>query len=335
MSEKCFIKERVSVITPVYNGEQYLSGMLDSVLAQTYSDIEMILVDDGSTDHTAEVAETYQKKFERKGYRFHFVLSEHKNASAAINHGLPYVTGEYLIWPDSDDRLEPESVAKRVAFLKNHLEYGAVRSLSYYLDAKNGERTKADERRGNLDNEKIFWDILNARTFVCCGCYMLRSEAFFDIYPERCIPVSDVGQNFQMLLPFMYHYRCYTIREELYGVTVRAGSHSRTYLTREQEIKKLQDYEILVDTIADICQIHDKESKKRILSWKMEQRYRFSEKYRDKKLASSCLCYLWKEKRISFFKLIKREFMIHVENEKIRKIAYNCNLAVSRLIGKD
>lgn len=274
-------KGRVSVVTPVYNGESYLSGMLDSVLAQTYPDIEMILVDDGSADGTIKAAEEYREKFAARGYGYRIVAAEHKNASGAINAGLPHVTGEYLIWPDSDDILEPESVAKRVEYLRKHPEYQCVRSLSYYFDQETGALLDtADEQTGDLNREELFWDILELRTFVCCGCYMLKSADFFAVYPERRIPEYDVGQNFQMLLPFMYGHRCPTIREKLYGVAVRRSSHSRRKLTQAQEEKKYADYEMLVDDIAEICGIEDKESKKRLLCWKARRRYRISLKYR-------------------------------------------------------
>ena len=115
--ESGFQKGRVSVVTPVYNGESHLRRMLDSVLEQTCQQVEMILVDDGSADGTVRIAEGYLEKFARRGYDFRIVKAEHKNASAAINQGLLLVTGEYLIWPDSDDVLEPESIKKRVEFL--------------------------------------------------------------------------------------------------------------------------------------------------------------------------------------------------------------------------
>ena len=135
-AEKCkFIKNKVSVVTPVFNGESHLERMLDSILGQTYQELEMILVDDGSTDNTALVAEGCQKKFEDKGLEFRIIKAEHRNASAAINQGLPYVTGEYLVWPDSDDILEPDSIGKRVAFFKTQTQYNWVRTLADYFEA--------------------------------------------------------------------------------------------------------------------------------------------------------------------------------------------------------
>ena len=85
-------KGLVSCVTPVYNGEKYLARMLDSILNQTYPFVEMILVDDGSTDCTMEIAESYRERFEEKQYSYQIVRTEHKNASAAINRGLPWVT---------------------------------------------------------------------------------------------------------------------------------------------------------------------------------------------------------------------------------------------------
>lgn len=118
-----YIKDKVSAVVPVYNGELFLPHILDSILAQTYPQIEMILVDDGSSDRTLQIAEAYREAFAVKGYEYHIVRAGHRNASAAINHGLPYVTGEFLIWPDSDDRLEKDSVEKEQHFC------AAIRSI--------------------------------------------------------------------------------------------------------------------------------------------------------------------------------------------------------------
>ena len=209
------------------------------------------------------------------------MAAEHGNASAAVNKGLPYVTGEYLIWPDSDDVLARESVEKRVEFLQDHPEYQCVRSLSWYFNAGTGERAeKADEQQGDLDREELFWDILESRTFVCCGCYMLKSASFFAIYPERRIPEYGVGQNFQMLLPYLYRYPCPTIQRELYGVWQRSGSHSRQPLTREQEDEKYRAYEAMTDEIAEICGMEKKE-RAGILEWQLHRRVGLAVRQRD------------------------------------------------------
>lgn len=319
---KRFVEGRVSVVTPVYNGELHLSHMLDSVLGQTYSDVEMILVDDGSTDGTVYMAEDYRGRFEIRGYRFCIVQTVHRSASAAINQGLPYVTGEYLIWPDSDDVLEPESIERRVSFLKNNPNFQCVRTLPYYFDQETKKRQPADERIGDIAKEDLFWDILEFRTFVCCGCYMLRSGCFFEIYPGRHIPEYSIGQNFQMLLPYMFHYKCPTIPEQLYGVCVRKGSHSRRKLTQEEEQQKYREYEELVDKIAEICHLDDRESMERIEYWKIRRRYMIAVKYGNKGQAFDALFQMNKIGKISFGKAIKDFLWICLENTWVVKKVY-------------
>ena len=313
IGKQAFAEGKVSIVTPVYNGESYLPRMLESVLHQTYPQIEMILSDDGSADQTIQAAEEYREKFAVRGYDYHIVQGSHKNASEAINRGLDYVTGEYLIWPDSDDFLEPESVEKRVEYLKQHPQYQCVRSLAYYFDPSTGESRRAEEQTGDLSKEYLFWDILEAKTFVCCGCYMIKSEHFFAIYQQRRIPEYPIGQNFQMLLPYMFRYKCPTIQERLYGVCVREGSHSRKKLTQAEEERKYLYYEELADEIARICGIHDRESQRRIACWKAKRRYIVSVKYGRVKQAVYALCLLVKNRGLT--KELLREFFWRIWNK--------------------
>ena len=113
----------LSVVLPSFNEEASIPRAAETVsgiLTRAGIRHELIFVDDGSTDGTLSVAEGYREKFAARGYTLRIVEGEHKNASAAINRGLPFVTGEYLIWPDSDDVLERESVERRVRFLEEN-----------------------------------------------------------------------------------------------------------------------------------------------------------------------------------------------------------------------
>lgn len=90
---------KISVIVPIYNVEEYLEECLDSVVAQTFSDWEMILVDDGSTDGSGEIAEKYAQKYDNI-----FVIHQaNEGLSAARNTGLNVAKGEYVYFLDSDD----------------------------------------------------------------------------------------------------------------------------------------------------------------------------------------------------------------------------------------
>lgn len=273
-------KGLVSVLTPVYNGEAYISRLLDSVLNQTYPYIEMILADDGSEDATREIAQAYVPRFEAKGYTLMVVSALHKNASAAINTGLPYVNGRYLVWPDSDDELLPDSVEARVRFLEAHPEYQCVRSIMEYVSDEDGVAAEPSERFGDLNNEELFWDVLEARSFVCCGCYMFRTEPFFQIYPGRRIPEYDVGQNFQMLLPFLFRYKCPTIEQKLYRVHIRPDSSSRRALTEQQKESSLIYFEQMIDELTKLCPLESRAGICRVELWKVRRRSRLAREYR-------------------------------------------------------
>ena len=99
---------KVSVIIPVYNTIQYLEEAVESVLAQTMTDWEMILVDDGSTDGCSAMCDSYAEK----NARIHVIHQKNQGLSAARNTGMAQAAGEYLQFLDSDDRLYPDTLAK-------------------------------------------------------------------------------------------------------------------------------------------------------------------------------------------------------------------------------
>ncbi|HSR35490.1 MAG TPA: glycosyltransferase family A protein, partial [Anaerolineae bacterium] len=100
---------RVSAIIPVHNGETYLAEAIESVLAQTYRPLEVLVVDDGSTDRTRDVALSYPEVI--------YVLQANAGTGAARNHGVRRSTGELLSFLDADDIWKPEKTALQVAAL--------------------------------------------------------------------------------------------------------------------------------------------------------------------------------------------------------------------------
>lgn len=103
-------KGLVSIITPCYNGEKFVSRFLDSVLDQSYTNIELIVINDGSTDQTEQILKSYEIKFKEKGIKFIHLFQSNGGQSSAINKGLEIFSGEYLTWPDSDDILTPDAI---------------------------------------------------------------------------------------------------------------------------------------------------------------------------------------------------------------------------------
>lgn len=125
----------VSVIIPCYNRGNFLAQTLESALIQTYSYIEIIAVDDGSTDNTGDILERYKNRVKVLQHR----RGENKGQSASINLALGQIRGKYVAILDSDDIWLPAKIEKQVAFLDAHPDVGLVYTNGYAINEK-GER---------------------------------------------------------------------------------------------------------------------------------------------------------------------------------------------------
>ena len=101
--------ELISVIIPSYNSGKFLGEAIESVVNQTYKNIEIIVINDGSTDNTEEIAKKWQKRDERVRYLKH---KENKGPSAARNTGIKNSRGEYIAFLDDDDEWLPEKLER-------------------------------------------------------------------------------------------------------------------------------------------------------------------------------------------------------------------------------
>ena len=129
-------KGLVSILTPCYNGEKFIHRLLDSVLAQTYPDVEMIVVDDGSTDRSYDIVRGYVPRFEERGYSLRCIRQPNSGQSVAIDNGLKLIHGEFLVWPDSDDFYASTfTIAKMVRRLAEaSSEFAMVRTMERLVD---------------------------------------------------------------------------------------------------------------------------------------------------------------------------------------------------------
>lgn len=123
----------VSVIVPTYNRALFIANAIQSVLNQTYSNFELIIVDDGSTDNTGEVVGQFSDP------RIRYVRQENKGRSNARNHALALAKGKYITFLDSDDLYQPDKIELQVAYLDEHPETSMVYTSAYCIDEK-GDR---------------------------------------------------------------------------------------------------------------------------------------------------------------------------------------------------
>jgi len=133
---------RVTVLMSVYNGERYLAEAIDSILAQTYGDFELIVIDDASTDRTGEILAAYGDERMR-------VLRNDANRglTVSLNIGLAAARGELIARQDADDRSHPRRLEEQVAFLDAHPEVAAVGTQAQVIDASGRRQRRLDARR--------------------------------------------------------------------------------------------------------------------------------------------------------------------------------------------
>lgn len=259
--------KRVSIITPCYNGASCIPRLLDSILAQTYPNIEMLVVDDGSTDRSAEIIRSYIPAFETKGYSLAYLYQENSGQSVAINKGLKWMKGDYLVWPDSDDYYAAEdAIEKMVAVLDTSDDtVSMVRSQSILVDEIKLEETGRfgliPETEGKVD---LFEDcLLGLHGFwYPPGEYMAKISKIDELIPSREIYTEkDAGQNWQLYLPLLYQNKCLTIKSYIYHVLVRENSHSRgQYSGQEQILRKYATYrKTLLETLDTMANMPDEE----------------------------------------------------------------------------
>lgn len=240
----------VSIISPCFNGEKYIDRFLESVLSQDYESIELIVVDDGSTDKTLYKLYSYKERFEEKGYIYKVLVQDNQGQSSAINKALPFVEGQFLTWPDSDDVLTKSSISKKVSYLRKNNDVNIVRSDVEFIDEDHSHLYYASDRY-HFRTKNIFEDLIFENdVYFCPGGYMIRMSCFDCVFSNRNIIESRAGQNWQMLLPICLSNICGYIDEVTYRYVVRRGSHSRsssTYLEKKSKFEKHQS--LLIDVV--------------------------------------------------------------------------------------
>ena len=211
----------VSVILPVYNGENYLRMAIESVLKQTFQDYELIIVDDGSQDSTPEIAQTY-------GTRIRYVRQENTGVAGAFNHGLKLASGRYISWLSHDDLFAPAKLEKQLAALDQLDEPGVC-----YTDAEAinfaGE-VIAEYRLPQYDRGEALRHVLTGGA--------IASASYSICYDRRCI--EQVGgyserwrytQDAEMLMRLARNFPLIRIPEILMQVREHPnrGIHSKEW----------------------------------------------------------------------------------------------------------
>lgn len=188
----------VSIVIPVYNGENYLKEAIESALAQTYKNIEIIVVNDGSSDNTDAIAKEY-------GNKIRYFKKKNGGVASALNLAIEKMQGEYFSWLSHDDLYFPQKIENQINFLSKQNKKKVVLFSNYLLINENGR--------------KLSEVIINHKTTLipeyCLlrGCVngitmLIPKEAFVDCgnFNEklRCTQDYDLWHKFLKKYPFMH-----------------------------------------------------------------------------------------------------------------------------------
>jgi len=198
---------RVSIIIPTYNRSKLLRVALESALAQTYPNIEVIVVDDGSTDDTAMVMTQYAG-------RVTYLKQANQDVAAARNTGIRAASGEYLTFLDDDDLIMPTKIERQVRVLASQPEVGLVHCRFYYADEDGNYLYKA----GLLPEGEVLQELV-CSNFVWVGAPLIRRQCleqvglFDEEIPAICadwdmwLRIAQAGYRFACVQELLGAYR--------------------------------------------------------------------------------------------------------------------------------
>ncbi len=195
----------VSFIIPVYNQAPFLSDTLNSVLNQTYSNLEIILIDDGSTDDSQKIG----RKYETMDSRIHYVWQANRGPSAARNRGIQESKGAFIFLLDGDDLIDPKLIESDLAEFRTHPEIDIIYTAFHIIDDQG-------QIIGEVHNQQYVPEDLLAllffRNLIGPGAIMARRHCLVD-HPYQ----EDLkhAEDYELLLRLAHHYRFHYLDQPL------------------------------------------------------------------------------------------------------------------------
>ena len=205
----------ISVIIPTYNREKTIVPAVQSVLNQTFRDIEVIVVDDGSTDHTKEQLETIQDE------RLHYARQENAGACAARNHGIDLAQGEWIAFHDSDDLWREDKLTHQIEIMEQfHPDLVFCALAMHEAKAQDEDRITRIPKR----LREGFLDPIPDLFGIGTQTILARKEVFENLRFDETMPRY---QDLELLYRIAQRYSIYYLEEELVDYWVGEDSISR------------------------------------------------------------------------------------------------------------
>ena len=222
------MKDKVSVIIPVYKVEDYLGSCLDSILRQTYSNIEIILVDDGSPDSSGKICDDYAEKDKR----VHVIHQSNHGVTYARKKGVEASSGEWILFVDGDDEVVQDGVE---FFLKKALDNNVQMVVSPEIKRRNGQEKMARFYCHGLLDKECFMESMSMQLFNGgIGGKFWKKELYYDGVLDASSKIKnneDYLMNLRLAKNLKYAY--VDAYKGVYIVNYRDSSASHTKLPKE------------------------------------------------------------------------------------------------------
>lgn len=195
---------KVSVVIPTYNHARYLRFALDSVINQSYANLEVFVIDDGSTDGTAKLVKPYRSKI-------NYIYKENGGTPSALNLGLSLATGKYIGWLSADDILMDEKVSKQVGQMESDPNLGFSYTSFVVIDA-NGKKQYEVNSPYFSDKQEMVTKLMEG-CFINGSSVMMRSSALKQIGNfDESLPQAH---DYDLWFRFLRHYACGFLEDRL------------------------------------------------------------------------------------------------------------------------
>lgn len=239
----------ISILIPCYNQQKHLDKCLSSLYQQTYKNLEIIIVNDGSTDLSEQIIDTYVEKTKSSPtIKIIKINQENKGVGAAVNTGIKYITGDFFCWQDSDDYYEINALEKLKIYLDENPEKDLVRGEVAFRHEENVNSIAYIGKSKQPNSTNIFLNALFHKDIYCYqGCFMVRSSFFLNCIKNKEIYPSRKGQNWQLLLPISYYGKCGYINTVVFNYIIRKNSLSHTIYTTKAKSHIYREYITIIN----------------------------------------------------------------------------------------
>jgi len=216
---------KISILTPCYNGALFFNRWIHSIISQDYSNLEIIFVDDGSTDNIKGIIDDYMPLLSDLGITFIYIYQKNQGQAAAVNNGLKHCTGVYLSLLDIDDAFLNNSLILRAQYLNKHQNCNIVFSNGFHIYESEGYKKKIYNDIKQCQ-DCSFESVITGRLHIAAGTYLLRLSALSAFYQGNDIYITPAGQNAQLTLPLVHNRSVSFIDLPLVNIYHQVNSHS-------------------------------------------------------------------------------------------------------------